>query len=380
MDEQSIIKVLESLGARKIKSGPGRVSSSCPFAPYTHSKGTDNNPSFSIEINPSGPSRFVCGACKKAGKKSISLLYAWKECTGTWRSDLHDIISRQEGGTVSERLKRLGSFDDRRRKLQRSEPSAGWTVAGYEAKFDPLDYQDALKFLPRYAFDRGITVDQAKRWGIGFDQIGQRLFISIFDETGKMVGFSRRAIREDQTPKYLHAENFRRDKYLYGEQFVDHGLRTGVLVEGFMDVLNLERCGWINVLACFGTAVSMAHVEKMKKWFDRVVILPHNDAKPDNPALDPPGLKMAKDYADALRQAGLVVAIGPMIKDKKDPGDWLQLEADKVFDRLKGFIVNGKSSQAPSQARSQEGPPREEAKDSDGYVGKAHSSAWSAQP
>ena len=289
--------------------------------------------------------------CKAGGKKAISLLYKWKECTGEWKSDLHEMITNQEGGSIFERVKRLGDFRGSKKKaLPHIEASAPWMVDNYEANFEVEEFAEVLKFLPRYAFQRGITADQAKKWGLGYDQDFQRLFFSVIDENGKFVGYSKRAILEDQEPKYLHAQYFRRDKYLYGEQFIDHTVRVGYLMEGFMDVLNLDRLGWVNVLACFGTAVSDAHIEKLKRWFDRVVILPHNDAKPEKEDEDPPGLKMAKDYGRALRDAGVEVIIGPMIKGKKDPGDWSPADAEVVKQRIERF-VNG-------QASAKEAPPK----------------------
>lgn len=354
MDEASVVQVLKALGSHKIKTGSGKVTASCPFAPWLHNDGVDNNPSFSMTINPGGPSKFYCFCCKSAGKKALSLLYAFKDCTGTWRSDLHDLITKQEGGSTFERYRRLPNFEAARRRSfhHQAVGHTSWQVAGYEGTFDLDNYKDTLAFLPRYAMTRGIDGTQAKKWRIGYDQDRQRLFLAVFDETGKMVGYSGRAISKDQSPKYLHAENFRRDKYLYGEQFIDKAVRVGFVMEGFMDVLNLDRLGWVNCLACLGTAVSETHIEKLKRWFDRIVILPHNDPKPDNPQKDAPGFEMAEGLARRLREAGVQVAIGPVVHGKKDPGEWTPAEAELVKRRLQGFIDarGSDSGEAASEA------------------------------
>lgn len=333
MDDRLIQEVLESLGSKRIKHSGGNIIGSCPFASYTHGNGEDRNPSFSVSINGSGPSSWHCFACKCGGKKSIGILYEWKKHTGEWKADLYSRIRDQEGMAPSERLKRLGSWNDQKKKqLQQVGPSAGsnWHVDGYEGKFDEENFKDYFETVPRYALDRGITIDQAKKWKIGFHKEYKRLFFTILDEDRHMVGWSARAIFPDQEPKYLHAEYMRRDKYLYGEAFIDRSSRLGFITEGFMDVLNLERLGIKNALGTMGTGCSPGHIEKLKRYFDKVMILPHND--PENEKGESPGKKMADAYASALRNVGVGVIIAPVVQGKKDPGDWTIEDINWVFD------------------------------------------------
>ena len=366
MDEQSIVRVLESLGATKIKRAGSRVQSACPFAPYRHTKGTDKHPSFGMEVNPSGPSKFHCFSCKASGQKAISLLYVWKECTGTWRSDLQELIRDQEGGSLRERASRLGSYDDQRRSGLKGRGETSWHVPGYERAFTYGDYDEIYKSLPQYALDRGITVRQAKKWHLGFDQKYQRLFISIIDEKGKLVGYSKRAIHDDQEPKYLHAKDMARDKYLYGEEFIDRRCRLGFVMEGFMDVLAMERNGWRNMVGTMGTKPSREQIAKLKKWFDCVVIFPHNDDKPplkeDGTQPLSPGQQMAKDYKDALEAEGMTrVYVAPVFQGRKDPGEWSSEEHAAMRKRLGALLdefepaaTEGSEASQASEAQGQE--------------------------
>jgi|GEM_PF-3074368 len=374
MHEQGLLRILNALGSPRVKRSGSRLLASCPFAPYRHAKGTDRNPSFSIEINSSGPSPYKCWSCGVAGKKTISLLYAWKDATGTWKSDLHAFIRDEEGGSLREQLDRLGGYSERRRHAIGHPGESHWHVAGYERKFSAEDIAGWAGTVPRYALQRGVTFEQCQQWELGYDREGQRLVIPIRDEHQRLVGYSRRAIHPDSEPKYLHAKGMLRDRYLYGEHRLDPSCRKGLLMEGFFDVWAFDRRGYRNALATMGTALSTEHILKMRKWFDRVTIFPHNDPKPDPKPIsdeltddfpieaggkdaaavpDPPGQKMAREYRDALTKAGIEVAIAPVMIGRKDPGewqesDWLLLESHvrlgPVLNELKRGIEAGRKA------------------------------------
>lgn len=320
MDEGLIQSVLAAMGSKKIRRSGHNIMASCPFAPYSHKGSDDRNPSMSIQINNSGPSAFHCFTCLASGKKSSGLIYKWKEHSGQWLGDLYNMIKAQEGYSPSERLKKLGDWNTQGREVRKTREPVSWFVNDYEAKFNLETFNDFLASIPRYGIDRGITVEQAKKWKIGFHKDYKRLFFAILNENHQMIGWSARAIFPDQEPKYLHAEYMKRDKYLYGECFVDKSIREGYLMEGFMDVLNLDRMGVKNCLATLGTGVSELHVEKLVKWFDKVIILPHDD--PPDAKGERPGQKMAEGYSHELKNRGIDVIIAPIVSGKKDPGEW----------------------------------------------------------
>lgn len=63
MNSEQIIKFLNALHAKSIKTAGEWVQSSCPLARFTHQKGTDTKPSFAVKINPGGASSFNCYSC-----------------------------------------------------------------------------------------------------------------------------------------------------------------------------------------------------------------------------------------------------------------------------------------------------------------------------
>lgn len=95
-----------------------------------------------------------------------------------------------------------------------------------------------------------------------------RLQFPIFDENGSVVGFGGRSLT-DGIPKYLNTPKtpiFDKSNLLYGmhiakSEIINHG--TGIVVEGYMDVLTANQHGFKNVVACMGTALTQQQVGQL---------------------------------------------------------------------------------------------------------------------
>lgn len=340
MDDRLIEDVLTQLGSKRVVRKGGNMMASCPFARWTHANGDDRHPSFSVEVNPNGPSRWKCFSCQECGTKSKGILFNYKKFTGKWFGSLADRIDSQEGVDIGKAFGGLKSWGEQGRKRAEANRMAigGWTVDGYEAVFEESNFLEFLRSIPQYAIDRGITPDQAKAWRVGYHTDFKRLLFLMFDENQKMVGWSCRSIYESQEPKYLHAENMRRDKYLYGEWKLDRNQRIGYLCEGFMDALALDRFGLRNCLAVMGTSCSLLHIDKLAKWFDEVVIFRDNDPIRERDG-GSAGMDMANAYSSMLISRGVGVEIAPVVNGKKDPGDWLKEDFDFVMGQM-GRVPN----------------------------------------
>lgn len=343
MNESTIVMLLEALGSKKIRRSSNDILGTCPFAQWTHKGGVDNNPSFSVQVNPGANSRWQCFGCDVKGRNSLGILFEYKEKSGRMDQSLFDQIKREDGRDPLSMLNRLGDWDKQKPTIKRDAKNFGWTgqfhntdwkPKDWEPKFDITEYRDMLAEIPMYAVDRGITPEQACKWRIGFNKKAQRLFIAILDETGKMVGYSGRSIHEGMKPKYLHAEGMKKEKYLYGECFVTKSIRVGFLMEGFMDVLNLDRLGLVNCLATMGIHPSDEQVTKLSTWFDKVIIFPHNDPELAD-GKETAGMKMAMNYASRLFGKVADVRIAPVVPGKKDPGDWTLDDLKWVINEVK---------------------------------------------
>lgn len=366
MDESGIIRMLELLGSNphKIKRSGDNIVACCPLGSHP-----DKHPSFSISINPTGPSRWICFSCGNKGNRTLGILYAVRSGGGGWNDEIHAMIRRQEYGSSTYKISKLQEWDRQKeilnqKKLARKSFRSGYQVRDYEPSFNEDDYKQIMSEVPRYILERGFDLTTCQRFKLGFNksETPPRLFIPIYSHEGKMVGYSGRLISpfDEQRgyPKYKHAKNFSKEKYLYGESFIDRSIPFCFLTESFMDVINMDQFGMKNCLAIMGSSISTHQVEKIRNWFHKVIILPHDDEA---------GLKMSESSKNDLEQAGLKVMISPIVpfkrqfqnsyRNPKDPGEWTFEDLQWVLKKIREMAIEQK--RAASSEEKEETPTEE---------------------
>jgi DNA primase len=101
-----------------------------------------------------------------------------------------------------------------------------------------------------------------------YDRFRGRLMIPIRDPRGRVIAFGGR-ILGDGEPKYLNSPEtplFDKGRTLYNIDRAGPASRTAerlIVVEGYMDVIALDRAGIAEVVAPNGTAVTEAQLERM---------------------------------------------------------------------------------------------------------------------
>lgn len=296
-DEMTI--VFELMGVR-IKGFGLNQSTKCPLAPWTHSKGRDKHPSLMAKAG--DVALFKCWACYAQGTvKKLARLYG--DNSGDYRA--YEYACSVEGGNYnpwntvanttarySERFKYVG------KAIKDSIPKE-------------MTEEDLKKFMaevPKYALKRGMTIPEIIHWEVGYDSKEKRMVFPIRDVKGKCVGVSGRALVTNQKPKYKHYYGFKKERYLYGERFVNASWAkgTGYLVEGFFDVIFLSR-QLKNVLGTMGTSLSDVQTEKIMQWFNEIILFPD---------MDGPGLKFFSEMGKRLFLKGIKVGVaGVKIKN-----------------------------------------------------------------
>ena len=120
-------------------------------------------------------------------------------------------------------------------------------VQGSRAGGDPIHAAPNPRLItlfdrcPKYLLDRGFRKDVLKDWEIGFDTEAQRVTFPVRAANGTLVGFSKRAVWEEQNPKYLHL-GFSKGQHLYGEHLYDAKTsRTVVVTEGQLDAIAFHQ-------------------------------------------------------------------------------------------------------------------------------------------
>ena len=111
-----------------------------------------------------------------------------------------------------------------------------------------------------------------------YDAFRGRLMFPIHNESGKVIAFGGRAMRDDDQPKYLNSPEtpiYRKTSVLYNLHRAKEQMRRrnrAVLVEGYMDVIGAYSAGVNEVVASCGTALTPPQVRAIRRHADTVVV------------------------------------------------------------------------------------------------------------
>jgi DNA primase len=111
-----------------------------------------------------------------------------------------------------------------------------------------------------------------------FDFFRGRLMFPIHNESGKVIAFGGRAMREQDQPKYLNSSEtpiYKKTSVLYNLHRARETMRRSnrtVLVEGYMDVIGVYSAGVKDVVASCGTALTGAQAGVMHRHSDHIVV------------------------------------------------------------------------------------------------------------
>ena len=257
-----IVKFLQLLrvGNIKISDDEDWVRGSCPLAPFTHIKGTDENPSFGVKVNPFGQSVYNCFSC---GYGSLQeLMHKMNFTTGV--------------PVVAQDYFSIYEIFDRREQLEHDPDNVlyedKYSLNIEEIKHEAIPVPEVvLKHYPRledgrdreanrvrdWCLGRGILLDVAYKYGLRYDPEGMRIIFPITDTDGKIYHLHSRS-RMDKFFYYVRPDNcgypdlkWGRKDFWFGIQFYDSS-KPVYLVESETDVLRLESLGVENSLASCG--------------------------------------------------------------------------------------------------------------------------------
>lgn len=308
-------KIFHQLGSSSIKRYRGNgLLVSCPFARYKneHKSRVDRHPSMVTWIGDEGEVLCKCWCCKESGTL-LRVIDLFGDLSSTDVSELKRFI-RLDGKTdIVSRIKKTQRMydeipDEHRFKSLHNPggsptgPQSGFRGFGFghkaaeeeEVEVPESEIEIYKKMVPQYVINRGISIELAKEWEIGWADpllikmkgqdgverefnFGKRVVIPVRDYNGKLVGWSSRAVNSNSKPKYVHKKGAKLSRYLYGENKIDKTQRTGYLVEGFFDVLHLTKLGYKNALGVMSGHVSENQIIKLATWFDEVVVVPDGD-------------------------------------------------------------------------------------------------------
>jgi DNA primase len=184
-------------------------------------------------------------------------------------SSLTDVMA-EVAKYYSGQLQGIGGADARD-YLKRRDIDAG-AIQRFGLGLAP-DSRNALKrALDKLGEDKlietGMLIQPEEAEKASYDRFRGRLMFPIRDARGRVIAFGGR-ILGDGEPKYLNSPDtplFDKGRTLYNIDRASPASRTAkrlIVVEGYMDVIGLDRAGISEVVAPNGTAVTEAQLERM---------------------------------------------------------------------------------------------------------------------
>ncbi len=165
--------------------------------------------------------------------------------------------------------------------------------------------------------------------GTYYDWFRGRLMFPIRNAQGRVVAFGGRVF-SDETPKYLNSQEseiFKKRREFYGLFVAKNSLtqqkdmRRFLIVEGYMDCIQLQAHGFLNAVATLGTALTEEHVRVLKRYIDEAIVVYDGDRAGEQAALR--GL-------DVFLVEGMN-ARAVSLPDGLDPDDFLRERGEDAF-------------------------------------------------
>jgi len=278
------------------KSGPERFVGLCPF----HS---EKSPSFSVHAR---MQIFKCFGCGKGGDvfnflmdySGLSFYEALTQLAeqhGIPIPQRRDVAESDKDAALREAMLRAHEIAQQFFARQLFE-AAGKEALAYLRRRSLSDetiqafgigYAPAGNRLVGLLQQQGIPEDALPASGLVgvpedrpgyYDRFRDRVTFPISNQTGKIIGFGARALRDDQQPKYLNSPEtaiYKKSSVLYNlhnAREAMHRENRVVLAEGYMDVIGVAGAGVGEVVATCGTALTQQQVRILRRLVDTAVV------------------------------------------------------------------------------------------------------------
>jgi DNA primase len=203
--------------------------------------------------------------------------------------------------------------------------------------YAPADGKSLLRFFQ----EKKVPLEAAERLGLirkgsagdYFDFFRDRLICSVVSPDGKFLGFSGRALSDEQQPKYLNSPEsaiYKKSETLLGLHMAREAIRESdqaILVEGNFDMIRLHQEGIRNVVAPLGTALTERQIRYLKRFTDHFILIFDGDTA---------GLKASERALEIF----LLLGVGPKVVHLprgEDPDSFVR---QKGAESLKEMIRN----------------------------------------
>lgn len=159
------------------------------------------------------------------------------------------------------------------------------TLTKFRVGFAPMGWDNLLRSKDMAGANPGLMalgglVKPRQNGGGHYDTFRNRIMFPIRDEQGRVIAFGGRVMPGSDDPaKYLNSPEtplFNKSKAAFGldlgrDRVVE--TRTVAVVEGYTDVAMAHQFGATNVVSILGTALTEQHIQLLRRFADRVVLL-----------------------------------------------------------------------------------------------------------
>jgi DNA primase len=228
----------------------------------------------------------------------------------------HNILLSDKGKEAFSYLKERGLSKD--------------IIEQFQLGFSPDSGDDLLNLLRKEAFSSeamkssGLFIKSEKGY---FNRFRSRIMFPIQNQQGDFIAFGGRIFNKDNPAKYLNSPDtpiYYKSNILYGLNHNIQDIRLKkeiILVEGYMDLLQLVQAGITNCLAISGTAFTDGHAKILKRFTNKIFITFDGDD---------PGITAAIKCGYMLIKNSLEPKIITP-PDEMDPDDWVRKQGSDGF-------------------------------------------------
>ena len=286
--------LLTAFDFKKPRLRNNEMRCSCPFAAELHANGTDNAPSFGINLE---TGHWQCFVCADQGSRGRDI----KTLAMKLRVTLPDqMVSPSSGGALVRVKKRRAPIPQHLIPVLSGNPEWAW----------------------EYLKDRGITIEAIRAAKVGRHKILKTLYFPDIDERVILRGWVER--NESWPNRYKVGEGCNRRELLFG---LTGRMTTCYLTEGPTDKLKLDSFGFPAV-ATFGNIIFPEQADRILTLVERLVLVRDNDKAGDR------WMKDADRHFHGKIRTWVV-----RVRDVKDAGDPTYTQEHWTKDRQKHLFA-----------------------------------------
>lgn len=163
-----------------------------------------------------------------------------------------------------------------------------------------------------------------------YDVFSDRILFPIHNPEGKVVAFTGRVYKKDQSPKYLNSKEtliFKKGNVLFNYHRAKDAVRLEkqlIIVEGNMDAIRMYVNGFKNTIALMGTSLTKEQIDLIFKLHVPVILMLDNDNA---------GALATMSVGKLLQESGIQVNV-IRLSGKKDPDEYILTYKKEAMENL----------------------------------------------